>query len=426
MAAEQLGHLGNYDNWDEVTSGLGDAVPIAEVFGMPEAHDNRPLYLDYNATTPMAPEVLEAMMPFLTYEFGNAHSRHHVYGTVVHDAVEKARGQVASLINCTPEEIIFTSGATESNNLALIGVMKANERKGKHLITVATEHKAVLEPAEYLREEGFDVTVLPVQRSGLIRLDDLKNAIRPDTILVSVMIANNEIGVLQPVDEIGDVCREAGIYFHSDGAQAVGKIPVDVQKSKIDLLSISGHKFNGPKGIGALFVRRRKPRVKIKPLIRGGGHERGLRSGTLNSPGIVGLGAACRLASETMHEKAEKKRALRNQLWELLQEKIPGVELNGCLEPRLPGNLNIRIPGVSAEALIYRLEGLAVSSGAACSTLEVVPSHVLVGLGLAGGPVDQSLRFSLPEESCLFQLDEIVGSLLNASASVTDLMRHPT
>ena len=382
----------------------------------------RPLYLDHHATTPLAREVLEAMMPYLTDEFGNSSSRHHAYGQRVHDAVESARTEVASVINCQPDEIHFTSGATESNNLAIRGAMLANAGRGNHLVTVATEHKAVLEVAEQLAKEGFEITVLPVDVSGLVDLNALERAIRPTTVLVSIMHANNEIGVIQDIAGIGRLCREHGALFHTDAAQSVGKLPVDVQASSIDLLSLSGHKIFGPKGVGALFARRRKPRVKLAPIMHGGGHERGLRSGTLNSPAIVGLGAACALGGKEIAARAQSVSLSRDQLWTMIQQAIPGVQLNGSSEHRLAGNLNFRLPDVDAEALIYRVRLIALSSGAACTTTKIEPSHVLTAIGLTEREALSSLRIGLGAALSAEELELVVRELSTAYAELRELI----
>ena len=354
-----------------------------------------PIYLDNHATTPLDPDVLEAMLPYLREDFGNASSRHHIYGQRAHQAVETAREQVAALLGAEPDEIIFTSGATESNNIAIRGTMLANRAKGNHLITVATEHKAVLEPGQQLTQEGFELTVLPVKPDGLLDLKELRASLRPTTVLVSVMHANNEIGVIQPIEEIAKICREAGAHFHTDAAQSAGKLPINLKNTPIDLLSLSGHKMYGPKGIGALYVRRRRPRVKVHALTLGGGHERGIRSGTLNSPAIVGLGAACAKANKIGAQEQIEIGRLRDELLRGLQEAIPDLQVNGSLEFRLAGNLNVRLPGVDAEALLYQLKNVAASSGSACTSLKIEPSHVLLALGLNHRQASDSIRFGL-------------------------------
>lgn len=386
--------------------------------------DDRPLYLDHHATTPLSPQVLSIMMPFLTDEFGNPSSRHHRYGQRAHEAVETAREQVANAINCDKDEIYFTSGATESNNIALRGCMLANRAKGSHLITAATEHKAVLEVAQQLATEGFDVTVLPVSTDGILSLESVRSALLPTTVMVSVMFANNEIGTIQDVSSIGSLCRSADVFFHTDATQALTKIPIDVQKQSIDLLSLSAHKIGGPKGIGALFVRRRKPRVRVSPLVFGGSHERGLRSGTINCPAVVGLGAACELGGEDMQSRQASLRSCRDELWARVQKAIPGVVLNGALEPRLAGNLNFRLPEVDAEALIYRLKRIAISSGAACTSTRIDPSHVLTALGLTERQALSSLRIGLGQPLCSEQVELVVEELATAYAELKSFIAY--
>jgi len=326
-----------------------------------------PIYLDYQATTPCDPRVVQAMLPYFTEKFGNPHSRNHSYGWESEEAVEKARKQVADLIGADEKEIIFTSGATESNNLALKGVAHFYKDRKDHIITAATEHKCVLDSCRHLELEGFKVTYLPVQQNGLIDLDQLKAAITDKTSIVSIMSVNNEIGVIQPLAEIGAICRERGVFFHTDAAQAAGKIPLDVNAMKIDLMSISGHKIYGPKGIGALFVRR-KPRVRMEAMIHGGGQERGFRSGTLPTPLIVGLGEACEIAQKEMGAEAERLKGLRDRLFNGLKEKLPDIYLNGDLERRIPGNLNVSFAYVEGEGLMMGIKDLAVSSGSACTS----------------------------------------------------------
>ncbi|MCK4940307.1 MAG: aminotransferase class V-fold PLP-dependent enzyme, partial [Rhodospirillaceae bacterium] len=301
---------------------------------------NAPLYLDYQATTPTDPRVVDAMMPYWTDKFGNPHSRNHHFGWEAEDAVEKSREQVAELIGASAKEIIFTSGATESNNLAIKGIARFYGDRKNHIITCVTEHKCVLETCRYLEQDGFDVTYLHVKENGLIDLDDLKSAITDKTAIVSIMAVNNEIGVIQPLKEIGAICRERGVFFHTDAAQAVGKIPLDVNEMNIDLMSVSGHKFYGPMGIGALFVRR-KPRVRLVPIIHGGGQERGMRSGTLPTPLVVGIGVACEIASKEMPAEAERLHGLRQKMLDGLRARLPEIFVNGDLENRIPGNLNI-------------------------------------------------------------------------------------
>ncbi|QLE59370.1 cysteine desulfurase family protein [Nostoc sp. TCL26-01] len=356
---------------------------------------NRPIYLDCHATTPVDERVLSAMLPYFTEKFGNPSSINHVYGWEAEAAVKQAREILATAINATPEEIVFTSGATEANNLAIKGVAEAYFQKGQHIITVATEHNAVLDPCEYLKTLGFEITILPVQADGLIDLTALAKALRPETILVSVMAANNEIGVLQPLAEIGEMCRDRHIIFHTDAAQAIGKIPLDVQAMQIDLMSLTAHKVYGPKGIGALYVRRRNPRVQLAPQQNGGGHERGMRSGTLYTPQIVGFGKAVEIALAEQAPENIRLTQLRQRLWEQLAQ-IPGIHLNGHPTQRLAGNLNISVAGVDGTALLLGLQSImAVSSGSACSSVKTAPSHVLTALGHSEKLAYASIRFGM-------------------------------
>jgi len=355
---------------------------------------NDPLYLDYQATTPTDPRVVEAMAPYWTSKFGNPHSRNHHYGWEAEDAVEIARGHVAALIGANPKEVIFTSGATESNNLAIKGVAKFYGDKKNHIITCVTEHKCVLESCRALQQDGFDVTYLPVQENGLIDLDVLKAAITDKTLLVSVMAVNNEIGVIQPLKEIGQICRDNKVFFHTDAAQAAGKIPLDVEAMNIDMMSISGHKMYGPMGIGALYVRR-KPRVRLVPLIHGGGQERGMRSGTLPTPLVVGLGTAAELAMKEMAAEGERLHDFQNRLYQGLRQRIPEIFLNGDADSRIPGNLNISFAYVEGEGLMMGIKDLAVSSGSACTSASLEPSYVLRALGVEDELAHTSLRLGL-------------------------------
>jgi cysteine desulfurase len=355
---------------------------------------NLPVYLDNHATTPLDPRVLQAMLPYMQETFGNPASRSHSYGWAASKAVDRARQQVASLIDAAPDKIVFTSGATESDNLAVKGIAEANRERGRHIITVVTEHKAVLDSCKHLEHMGFEVTYLPVQSSGLVELDDLRRALRSDTILVTVMAANNETGVLQPLNEIGAICRERSIPFHTDAAQAIGKVPIQVAKQNIDLLSISGHKLYGPKGVGVLYVRK-SPEIRIGPQIDGGGHEHGLRSGTLNVPGIVGLGTACEIAQNELPEESCRIAGLRNLLCDRIMSGLDGVSVNGDRELRLPGNLNVSFAGIEGEDLLTALDDIAVSSGAACTSDHVEPSYVLKALGLSDERAQASIRFGL-------------------------------
>ncbi|HSB75658.1 MAG TPA: aminotransferase class V-fold PLP-dependent enzyme, partial [Terriglobales bacterium] len=335
-----------------------------------------PIYMDNHATTPVDPRVLEAMLPYFTEKFGNPASHSHEFGWTAEAAVEEARQQIARLIGAQAKEIVFTSGATESDNLAITGAATACREKGDHIITVATEHKAVLDTCRHLEKAGLKVTYLAVDKDGLLDLNALRNALTSKTILVSVMAANNEIGVLQPLEEIGKMCRERGVLFHSDAAQGAGKIPLNVDQLKLDLLSISGHKIYGPKGVGALYVRS-QPQACVAPLIHGGGHEHGMRSGTLNVTGIVGLGKACELCAQEMNEENQRVVALRTRLKDAILGRLEDVHVNGSLERRLPGNLNLAFGHVDAEALQMGLRDVAVSSGSACSSASIAPSHVL-------------------------------------------------
>lgn len=355
----------------------------------------RPIYLDCHATTPIDERVLAAMIPYFTEKFGNPSSIGHVYGWEAEAAVKQTREILAAAINATPEEIVFTSGATEANNLAIKGVAEAYFKKGQHIITVVTEHNAVLDPCNYLKTLGFEITILPVQKDGLIDLTELKKAFRPETILVSVMAANNEIGVLQPLAEIGEMCHEHNIIFHTDAAQAIGKIPLAVQAMKIDLMSLTAHKVYGPKGIGALYVRRRNPRVQLAPQQHGGGHERGMRSGTLYTPQIVGFGKAVEIALAEQATENQRLTQLRQSLWEQLSQ-LEGIHLNGHAQERLAGNLNISVEGVDGAALLLGLQPvMAISSGSACSSASTAPSHVLTALGNSQQLAYASVRFGI-------------------------------
>ncbi len=353
-----------------------------------------PIYMDNNATTPLDPRVLEAMMPYLTTEFGNAASRSHPFGWKAEEAVDRAREQIASLIGGSEKEIVFTSGATESINLALKGAAEFYKEKGNHLITVRTEHKATLDTMKRLERQGFEVTYLPTDKDGRISAKQLREAITEKTILVSVMLANNEIGTVQPIAELGEVTREKGVLFHVDAVQGVGKVPFDVEKMKVDLASLSGHKIYGPKGIGALWVRR-KPRVRIAPIIDGGGHERGMRSGTLNVPGIVGFGRAAELAQQLMPEETKRTYQLRKRLQDYLFSHLDHLELNGHATERLPGNLNVSFAYVEGEALMMAIKNVAVSSGSACTSASLEPSYVLRACGVSEDLAHTSIRFGI-------------------------------
>src|SRR5437868_9954959 len=352
-----------------------------------------PIYFDNHATTQVDPRVVQAMLPYFTEKFGNAASRNHPFGWAGEEAVENARAQVAALIGATPKEIIFTSGATESDNLMIKGVAEMYREKGNHIITQAIEHKAVLDSCKRLEKYGYEVSYLPVQRDGRVNPEDVRKAITPKTILITIMYANNEIGIINPIQEIGKIAKEHGIFFAVDGVQAVGKIPVDVQKDNIDLLAISAHKIYGPKGVGALYVRRKNPRVQISPIIDGGGHERGMRSGTLNVPGIIGLGKACEIATEGMPKEACHLAGLRNRLKDKIMGRLDEVYINGSMEHRLPGNLNISFAYVEGESLLMGINDIAVSSGSACTSATLEPSYVLKALGTGDDLAHSSIRF---------------------------------
>jgi cysteine desulfurase len=380
----------------------------------------RPIYLDCHATTPLDQRVLSVMLPYFTEQFGNPASVTHLYGWEAEAAVKQARETLAAAIQATPEEIIFTSGATEANNLAIKGVAEAHFSKGRHIITLQTEHHAVLDPCHYLRSLGFEVTFLSVQRDGLIDLDQLEKALRPDTILVSVMAANNEIGVLQPLAEIGALCRNHHVLFHTDAAQAIGKIPLDVAAMQIDLMSLTAHKVYGPKGIGALYVRRRNPRVQIAPQLHGGGHERGLRSGTLYTPQIVGFAEAVKLSLGELAAESQRIQGLRDRLWQHLQS-VDGIHLNGHPTERLPGNLNVSIEGVDGQALLLGLQPIAaISSGSACSAAKIAPSHVLLALGQSPELAYASIRFGIGRFNTPEEIDRVGEATIATIRSLRD------
>jgi cysteine desulfurase len=363
------------------------------------------IYLDHHATTPVDPRVLEAMLPFLREDFGNAASKSHVYGWRAEAAVEDARERIAAGIGARPKEVVFTSGATEANNTALKGVAWAQRGRREHLVTLATEHPAVLDPCAWLRAEGFAVDVVGVGADGLVDPDAVGSAIGDRTALVSIMAANNEIGVIQPVAEVAALCRERGVLVHSDAAQAVGRLPLRVDDLQVDLLSLSGHKLYGPKGVGALYVRSRRPRVRLEPLIHGGGHERGLRSGTLPVALIVGLARALELCLEELETEGKRLRDLRERLWRRLSTELEGVSLNGHRERRLPGNLNVSFDGVDADQLLLGLKDVAVSTGSACSSASPEPSHVLAAIGVPEARARASLRFGLGRGTTADEID---------------------
>jgi cysteine desulfurase len=380
-----------------------------------------PIYMDNHATTPMDPRVLEEMLPYFMEKFGNAASRNHSFGWVAEEGVETARERIAKLVGATTKEIIFTSGATESDNLAIKGVAEMYREKGNHIITAVTEHKAVLDTCKRLEKYGYRVTYLPVQKDGLIDLDDLKRAMDDKTILVTIMFANNEIGVLQPVAEIGKLCHERGVIFHTDATQAVGKVPVDVIKQNIDLASISGHKMYGPKGVGALYVRRKNPRVQISAIIDGGGHERGMRSGTLNVPGIVGLGKACSIAHEDMPQESCRLAGLRNRLRDRIMNRLDEAYINGSTEHRLPGNLNISFAYVEGESLLMGINDIAVSSGSACTSATLEPSYVLKALGTGDDLAHSSIRFGIGRFNTEPEVDYVADRVIETVERLREL-----
>jgi cysteine desulfurase len=382
---------------------------------------HQPIYLDHHATTPVDPRVLTAMLPYFTEHFGNPTSTTHEYGWAAEAAVTNARESIAAAIGASPEEIVFTSGATEANNLALKGIAEAYFAKGQHIITLQTEHNAVLDPCQYLESLGFTVTYLPVNPDGLVDLDRLTNAIRTDTILVSIMAANNEIGVLQSLTEIGKICREQEVLFHTDAAQSIGKISLDVNEFNIDLMSLTAHKVYGPKGIGALYVRRRNPRVKISPQLHGGGHERGMRSGTLYPPQIVGFAKAVEIALTDMDLNTSKSIELRDRLWSQLSQ-IDGIYLNGHPTQRLAGNLNISVAGVDGNALLLGLRPIvALSSGAACSSAKIAPSHVLQAIGRSESLAYAALRFGIGHNNTVEEIDRVAIATIETIQSLRKL-----
>jgi cysteine desulfurase len=380
-----------------------------------------PIYMDNHATTPVDPRVLAAMLPYFTEKFGNAASRNHSFGWAGEEAIEIARAQVASLIGATPKEIIFTSGATESDNLMIKGVAEMYREKGNHIITQAIEHKAVLDTCKRLEKYGYEVTYLPVQKDGRVDPEDVRKAITPKTILITIMYANNEIGSINPIQEIGKIAKEHGIVFAVDGVQAVGKIPVDVQKDNIDLLAISAHKIYGPKGVGALYVRRRNPRVQLSAIIDGGGHERGMRSGTLNVTGIIGLGKACEIAQKEMTQEAERLRGLRDRLKAGLEAKLDEVFINGSWEHRLPNNLNMSFAYVEGESLLMGINDIAVSSGSACTSATLEPSYVLKALGVGEDLAHTSIRFGLGRFNTAEEVDYVIDKMVQVVTKLREL-----
>jgi cysteine desulfurase len=380
-----------------------------------------PIYMDYHATTPVDPRVVEVMVPFFTQHFGNAASRNHPFGWEAEEAVDKARKQVADLIGANPKEIVFTSGATESDNLAIKGVAAMYREKGNHIITAVTEHKAVIDSCKHLEKDGYRVTYLPVQKNGLINLDELRAAITDKTILISIMTANNEIGVIQPIAEIGAIAKEKGVLFHTDGVQAVGKVPFNVNELKVDLVSISAHKMYGPKGVGALYVRRRNPRVLLVPSIDGGGHERGMRSGTLNVPGIVGFGKAAELCQQEMAKDTERLLKLRARLNDRLHKQLDEIYINGTMEHRLPHNLNISFAYVEGESLLMGINDVAVSSGSACTSASLEPSYVLKALGAGDDLAHSSIRFGLGRWTTEEEVDYVADKLAHVVTRLREM-----
>ncbi|OFZ75139.1 MAG: IscS subfamily cysteine desulfurase [Bdellovibrionales bacterium RIFOXYD1_FULL_44_7] len=380
-----------------------------------------PIYLDYHATTPVDPEVFRTMAPYFTEHFGNAASRNHEFGWVAESAVEKARAQIARLIGASEKEIVFTSGATESDNLALIGVAKMYKEKGNHIITTSIEHKAILDTCHALEKEGFEITYLPVDQYGQVSAEAVKNAITPKTILVSVMMANNEIGTLNPIADIGKVCKERKVLFHTDAVQGVGKNPIDVERMGVDLMSLSAHKIYGPKGIGALYVRRRNPRVRLEPIIHGGGHERGMRSGTLNVPGIVGFGKAAEILQQVMPEEIVRLRRLRDKLWDGIRNGVDEIYLNGHPNERICNNLNISFAYVEGESLMMGMKELAVSSGSACTSASLEPSYVLKSIGVSEDLAHTSIRFSVGRFTREDEIDYAVKKVIETVTKLRDL-----
>jgi cysteine desulfurase len=380
-----------------------------------------PIYMDNHATTPVDPRVLQEMLPYFTEKFGNAASRNHAFGWEAEQAVDHARAQIAHLINARPNEIVFTSGATESDNLAIKGVAEMYREKGDHIITCTIEHKAVLDPCKRLEKHGYRVTYLPVQKDGLIDLDELKRALTDKTILVTIMAANNEIGVIEPFVEAAKRCRERGIVFHSDATQAVGKLPIDVEEMPIDIMSISAHKMYGPKGVGALYVRSKNPRIRLTAQMDGGGHERGMRSGTLNVPGIVGLGKACELAEQESAEESRRLLGLRNRLRDKICGGLDEVHINGSMEHRLAGSLNLSFAYVEGESLLMGINDVAVSSGSACTSASLEPSYVLKALGTADELAHSSIRFGLGRFNTEAEVDYVAARVIETVRRLREL-----
>ena len=390
-----------------------------------DSTDRPPIYLDNNATTRLDPRVLDAMLPFLREVYGNAASNTHAFGRQAREAVERARHEVAALIGASALEIVFTSGATESDNLALKGATAAAEARGRHVVTTAVEHKAVLDPCKALERKGFSVTVVRPDAGGRVSAETIEAALRADTTLVSVMWANNEIGTVNPVGAVGTLCKARGVLFHTDAAQAVGRIPVDVEATGVDLLSLSGHKLYGPKGIGALYVRGKRPRVRCEPQMHGGGHEGGLRSGTLNVPAIVGLGRACVLAGEMLSTEGARLTELRDRLWSRLAGAVPGLARNGEPMACLPNTLSVRFPGLNAQMLMAAIPGVAISSGSACTTTSLEPSHVLRALGVDDSAAHGSVRFSLGRFTTVEEVEWAADRVLEAVARLEAQRLNP-
>jgi cysteine desulfurase len=380
-----------------------------------------PVYMDNHATTPVDPRVLNEMLPYFKELFGNSASRNHSFGWAAEEATEIARERIAKLVGATTKEIIFTSGATESDNLAIKGVAEMYREKGNHIITAVTEHKAVLDTCKRLEKYGYRVTYLPVQKDGLVDMDDLKRAMDDKTILVTLMAANNEIGVLQPWAEIGKLCHERGVLFHTDATQAVGKVPIDVNKDNIDIMSISAHKMYGPKGVGALYVRRKNPRVQLAAILDGGGHERGMRSGTLNVPGIVGLGKACSICHEEMPQESKKLSGMRDRLRDKIMGALDETYINGSYEHRLPGNLNISFAYVEGESLLMGINDIAVSSGSACTSATLEPSYVLKALGAGDDLAHSSIRFGLGRFNTDAEVDYVADRVIETVSRLREL-----
>src|SRR5438477_8613690 len=380
-----------------------------------------PIYLDYHATTPVDPRVVDAMVPYFTTQFGNAASRNHPFGWEAEEAVEKGRKQIADLIGANAKEIVFTSGATESDNLAIKGVAEMYREKGNHIITAVTEHKAVIDTCKRLEKDGYRVTYVPVGKDGLVNPEDVRNAITDKTTLITIMTANNEIGVIQPIAEIGAIAKEKGILFHTDAVQAVGKIPFNVNDLKIDMASISAHKMYGPKGVGALFVRRRNPRVLLAPLIDGGGHERGMRSGTLNVPGIVGFGKAAQIARDELNAERAEMFRLRERLRATLERELDEVYINGDLEKRLPGKLNMSFAYVEGESLLMGINDIAVSSGSACTSASLEPSYVLKALGVGEDLAHTYIRFGIGRFNTEEEVDYVAARVIDVVRRLRDL-----